>query len=161
MVAALPGVALIARPVEGAEALLALGDDRALGQRVAERTGDFALAVDAFGTDAQPGVSGVAFDLDVGVLDRTVADGIDDLQAKGAVEITLRVEPEVLAAIAVVVARVVNEIEGHAHPQAHRAFFEKVEFGLGVVLLANQDRLAVVGTTCLGAADQAHPGGEV
>ena len=102
MVVALPGVALVAGPVQTAETLLALYDDRALGQRVAEGSGDFALAVDGLGADAQPGVAAVALDLDVGVLDRAVADGIDDLQAKGAVEIALGVEPDVLAAVAAV-----------------------------------------------------------
>ena len=79
MVATLPGVTLVAGPVKGTEVLLAFGEDRTLGQRIAEGTRNFPLVVDGFGTDAQPGVAGVAQDFDMGILDRTVPDGIDDL----------------------------------------------------------------------------------
>ena len=85
MVGALPGMAFVTSPVQGAEAFGAFQDHRAFGQCVTEGAGGFALFVDDFWTEAQAGIRSVALGFYKGVLDRAVPEAVDDLQVESAV----------------------------------------------------------------------------
>ena len=94
-------------------------------------------------------------------MDVAVGDLVDQLHIVGDVDIAFGIGPQVDAAVAVVVARVVEQVKGDAHAQTHRAFFEEMEFGGRVVFLADEHAVAVVGSARFAGAGEAQAGGHL
>ena len=71
-----------------------------------------------------------------------MAHGVDGLQGPGHVDVALRVDPHVLAAVAVVASVLVEQVESDTHADAHRPLLEEVELRRRVVLLAHEQGAA-------------------
>lgn len=152
------GLSLVALPVEAQRGPPRAGEqDPPGGQLLAEGPaqagpGHAELRV----PHSHTAVAGVAVDLRPDRFHGAVAHRVDGLQGPAHVEVALRVDPHVLAAVAVAAAVLVEQVEGDPHAEAHRALLQEVELRRRVVLLAHEPGGAVGAGLQAQARPQAH-----